>query len=1006
VLGPLEVIDGDGFRPIPGARERAVLAALIVGAGDVVSTDRLIDAVWGDRPPPSAQKVLQNIVLRLRKVLGAPAIGTRPGGYVLAASGDSIDLCRFDRLVREGRAQAASGEWEEAAAALAAATALWRGPPLADLDQWPPGQREAARLQEYHRCVEEERAKAELSCGRHRELVALLEMMVREEPLRERRWTLLMSALYRSGRQADALRAFQRARAALADIGVEPGPELTELERAISVHDEALLADHAIGVGSSPARVTVPRATRRRHNLPAGVTRFVGRACELAEVQRLIGRSRLLTLTGVGGAGKTRLALAAAAGVISRYPDGVWLLELAPLTDEAVILAPLTAALGITVGGTDTPGEVEDAVCSHLASRQVLLIFDNCEHLIVPVARQVNSLLTRCPELRVLATSRELLGVAGEVSFLVPPMSLPSGERADMTALLASDAVTLFCERIEAAAPDFRLTAQNAESVAAICRRLDGIPLALELAAARVRMLSVEQIVDRLDDCFRLLTGGARTSVPRHQTLRAALDWSYDLLSGREQAALRQLAVFPDRFDIDAAVAVMAAAEQAVAPTLDNFDLLARLLDKSLVVAEQAGEESRYRLLEPIRQYSMEKLVEAGELDEARRRHRDFFLMRAAAFRSEFHVNVELRQCLADLGNYRAALEWSWHQRDIEAALQLLIAHFPVMFWAGYPDAVVWLERVLAEPEPAEHRARAIELARLALVLHDSRQSDRQREERLMRDAVAMARRLGDWDAIAFTTWALAELEVAWGNTGEACSLLDEALRACERTANLSGRGWCHCSLGWVAVSEQQHEQARAHFERAALVAAETDRSGDLLGAHVFAALAPLTALFGDPERGLDQAEVAVGGARDIGLSAVLMMALSGAAETAMLAGAPARASEILDELLELLQDQPGFRWVADALETAALVLEARDEPGAAAEALASAAALRVSLGETGDGVRVSAAEVERSRERLVGRLGAELFAEHDARGRTQPPDGAIAEARARLGQRPGAISR
>jgi predicted ATPase/DNA-binding SARP family transcriptional activator len=1004
VLGPLQVTGAGGCTPIAGARERAVLAALVLGAGDVVTTDRLIDAVWGDRPPPSAMKIVHNVVLRLRKVLGAAVIRTRPGGYALTAPGDSVDVCRFDRLAREGRAYTVSGDWEEAAAALSAAVALWRGPPLQDLDQWPPGQREAARLQEYHRLVEDERAEAELVCGRHRELVAPLERMVRDEPLRERRWALLMSALYRSGQQADALRAFQRARAALADVGVEPGRELTELERAISVHDEALEAHDRIGVRPSSARVTRPRATLRRDNLPAGVTRFVGRASERTQVQRLLGRSRLLTLTGVGGAGKTRLAIEAAADVIRRYPGGVWLLELAPLTDEAVILAPLTAALGIAVGGTDTPRDVHDAVCSHLANRHVLLIFDNCEHLVAPVARLVNSLLTRCPELSVLATSRELLGLAGEVSFLVPPMSLPSSDQADMAALLASDAVTLFCERIEAAWPDFQLTAQNATTVARICRRLDGIPLALELAAARVRMLSIDQIVDRLDDCFRLLTGGGRTSVPRHKTLRAALDWSYDLLSADEQSALRQLAVFPDRFDLDAAAAVMAAGGPTTARSLDGFDLLAQLLDKSLVLAEKAGEVNRYRLLEPIRQYAMEKLAEAGELDEARRRHRDFFLMRASTFRSEFYVNVELRRNLDDLGNYRAALDWSWREGDIEAALQLLVAHFPIMFWAGYPDAVVWLERVLAEPEPAEHWARAVELSRLALVLQASPQSDRQRQERLLRDAVEMSQRLGDWDAIAFTSWAFGEHLVVSGNTAEARSHLEDALEACGRSNTPSGVGWCHCSLGWVEVAERNHEQARAHFEHAALVAAETDSADGLLRAHVLAALAPLTARLGDAERGLGQAEVALVDARDIGLSAVLMMALSGAAETAMLAGASARAGEVLEELLELLQDQPGFRWVADALETAGLVIEAVDEPGAAAEALAAADALRVSLGEIGGGVRVAAREVQQARERLPGRLGAELFAKHDAQGRTRHPDGALADALTRLSRRDGAV--
>jgi predicted ATPase len=688
---------------------------------------------------------------------------------------------------------------------------------------------------------------------------------------------------------------------------------------------------------------------------------------------------------------------------VEQYPDGVWLLELAPLWDELAVPSALVAALGITASGNDGVEAVEHFVCSYLSNRQVLLLFDNCEHLTAAVARLVHTLLTRCPGVSVLATSRALLGLPGEVALAVPPLSLPPRDRAEATELLASDAVALFCERAQAARPPFRLTVANAEAVAGICRRLDGIPLSLELAAARVRMLTVNQIFQRLSDCLGLLTGGPRTAGPRQQTLRATLDWSYDLLSPREQAALRQLAVFPDSFDLEAAVAMLECqgpGEPGSATDTGGFELVSRLIDQSLVVVHSTGEERRYRLLEPIRQYTCEKLAEADETEAARDRHRDFFLTHATAFLcSGLPGLTHARRIFADQANYRAALEWSWQQRNIAAALHLVVVQINTWMWVGDPQGRQWLERVLAEPEPANDPARVYALAEAAVMLHDSRQPDPGREKHLMREAAALARRLGDWQAAAAIDFGFAEFELAWGHMGEARSHIEAALSAHERFGSRASVGWCHEHLGWVAVAEHEHERARAHFERAVELA-RTDGEDELLAAHALAAVAPLTALLGDSDRGLRLAEEAILAAGGLAVPGALIMALVRAGETAILAGRHRRASEIIAELLELLHHLGSRRWVADTLEMAALVLESRKDEEAAVEVLGASEALRAASGENCRGSRAVSAEIQRGRDRLIAALGPHRFADHKARGQKLAPEAVIAEVLARLGAR------
>jgi non-specific serine/threonine protein kinase len=373
-------------------------------------------------------------------------------------------------------------------------------------------------------------------------------------------------------------------------------------------------------------------STAPQHNLPVALTSFVGREREMGEVQQLLGTTHLLTLTGTGGCGKTRLALQVAAELLDAYPQGVWLVELAPLADPALVPDVVAGALGVRAGPSQP---IQATLLSYLRSRQLLVILDNCEHLLDACAHWVDSVLRSCPAVRILATSREALGIAGEMSWRVPSLSLPSADRGPSSTEAESEAIRLFVERARAVQPNFTLTERNAPLVAQLCQRLDGIPLALELAATRVRALPLEQIAARLDQRFRLLTGGSRTALPRQQTLAAAVGWSYDLLAEPERQLFNRLSVFAGGFTLEAA--------EAVCGDDNALDLLSSLVGKSLVVADGGvGGVERYRLFETLRQYGREKLVAAGEAAEVHQWHAAYYLRRAEELAPQIHDRRQL----------------------------------------------------------------------------------------------------------------------------------------------------------------------------------------------------------------------------------------------------------------------------------------------------------------------------------------------------------------------------
>jgi predicted ATPase/DNA-binding SARP family transcriptional activator len=650
---------------VPEAKVRALLADLLLHLGRPVPADRLIDDLWGDDLPVHPAGALQLKVSRLRQALanaepgGGELVAFRSPGYLLRAGRDALDEHRFAALLERA---GATGEPREQAELLADALALWRGPPLADFTDALFAQAAIARLEEQRLVALEGQAEARLALGEHSLLAADLGDLVARHPLRERLRAAHMTALCRAGRQAEAVNSYADLRRRLADdLGLDPGPDLAALYQAILQQAPGLQR------GQAPPAV----ATRPRTNIPALLTDVVGRAAAVTELRALLTEGRLVTLTGPGGVGKTRLALVTAAESADAFPDGVWLAELAGLTPGGAGTPAdvLMAVLGIR---DDSPAEPSDRLAGALGSRRMLLILDNCEHLADQAAQLTARLLQAAPGLRVLVTSREPLMLAGEVVWAVPPLELPGTAAPDQPGDLARfSAVQLFVTRARASAPGFRLDAGNARAVAALCRRLDGIPLALELAATRVRALGVHELLARLDDRFRLLVTGPRDAPPRQQTLAAVIDWSWELLTEPERLVLRRLAVTAEGCGLEAAEAICAEGD------LDVLGLVARLVDRSLVTVTDGPDGPRYRLLESVAAYGLQRLHQSGELSQVRLRHRRYYenLTERAASRLRGHDQRSwLRRLDAETANLRSSLESAARDDDAPAALRMVNA--------------------------------------------------------------------------------------------------------------------------------------------------------------------------------------------------------------------------------------------------------------------------------------------------------------------------------------------
>ena len=605
LFGEFEVVKGGVAIPIRGAKQRALLALLALNRGSPVSADRLIDQLWGDGQTAKPANALQAQIVQLRRTLGASAIVTSESGYALDVSAADLDAARFEDLVAEGRRLSAEGELALASAVLGDALRLRRGEPLSEFAYAGFADAERAHLNELALVATEYRVEADLGLGHHNELVGELEALCREHSLRERLWELLMLALYRAGRQAEALRAFTEIRDRLVDeLGIDPGSSLRDLEARILDHDPSLAAEQ-------PAPARAPSMPSLPGNLPEPLSSFRGRNTELEQVDQAIDSSRLVTLIGPGGVGKTRLAVAAAARRRDQHSGGAWLVELAGVTDPAAVAPAAAAALGASgpaLGDDQPSGSTAELIARHLTGRSLVIVLDNCEHVIDEAAALAQALVGALPGLRVVATSREPLGVPGE--FLIP-----------VVGLVPADAVELFGDRARAVQPGFDPDGPAEAVIDGICRRLDGLPLAIELAAARLRALPLATLAERLDDRFALLSRGARTALPRQRTLRAVVDWSYDLLFDDERRLFARLSVFVGGCELDAIESVCA---DDKVPKDDVLDVLSRLVDKSLVMAPIAG-ETRFSQLQTLWQYGTDRLNDSDEADTVRARHAAYY---------------------------------------------------------------------------------------------------------------------------------------------------------------------------------------------------------------------------------------------------------------------------------------------------------------------------------------------------------------------------------------------
>jgi predicted ATPase/DNA-binding SARP family transcriptional activator len=784
LLGPVEAWMDDRPVALGGQRPRTLFAVLALMGGRVVTTDELIDELWGEEPPARARDSLQMHVSRLRKGLAEAGAGggrlvSQAGGYLLDVRSGECDLDRWRQALGRARRARADGEPQLARGGVEEALGVWRGQPLSGVSTNSLLAAERARLEEQRLGAIIEGIELDLELGRHGELLGQLEALVIAHPFQERLVELQMLALYRAGRQADALDAFQAARGRFVDeLGIEPTQPLRELHEDILKHSAEL---------SSPVDTTAKRRIEAQprpatpsglstQRLPVPPNRTIGRGHEVATiVERLRAESvQLLTLVGPGGVGKTRLALEAARAVRADFSDGAHFVSLASLQRPDGVPAAIVEALGIIV----LAGEAADEAAERfLAAKHLLLVADNLEHLLA-AAPFIGGLLAACPSLTVLATSREPLALQAEERYPVSPLALPDlGTPQDPKALVGADAVALFCERAQAHDAAFRLGDATAAAVAEICRRVDGLPLAIELAAARCGLLSATEIAERLDTALGASGVGARDAPARQQTLRATIDWSHDLLNDAEKRCFARFAAFAGGATIDAAETITGA----------GLDTLGGLVAKSLLVRRQdAHGRTRLVMLETIRAYATDRFTASADQDAVRERHYRFFLALAQRHGSDRALmgsgrQEHLSRLDAESNNLHAALAWAVRHPRAQPALAMCAA-LGRYWWMRnrYSDAVDWIDQALIKPgadtEPAL-RCRALCSKALALwPLPRGAQLSA-----ALAEAEAIARALADPLILSQTLQLRAVLDAATGgpvDVGAAIEALDLATAA------------------------------------------------------------------------------------------------------------------------------------------------------------------------------------------------------------------------------------
>lgn len=864
VLGPCAVQDDGGLcHPPRGEKQRLLLAGLLLHAPRAVSGDRLQELLWPRSPPIDPAAALQIQVSRLRGFLRAAGAGEplrrETYGYRLALERDDVDAGRFEDLVACARAESSA---PRALPLLESALALWRGEPYEEFADLPYFLGEIVRQGQLHAEARERLVECLLALGRSAEALAVCEPLVRSYPLRERPRALHVEALYRSGRQSEALDAFETFRRVLSEeLGLDPSPALRQLKLAILRHDPEVGGDGP-SPGAPASRASAEPAAEEagsgagRGALPVPLAAITGRAVEIEQVAALLERVRLLSVVGPGGAGKTRLAVEVAQHVAGRFADGCRYVELAAVAEPEQVAPAIAHALGLRDAPRRSPLErLKDA----LGDRALLLVLDNFEH-VVPARAVVRELLGACPRLRVLVTSRTPLQLSGEQEFPLPPLPVPGPEVArEPEALLAFAAVRLFVARTQAVRPDFRLRANNAAAVAELCVRLDGLPLAIELAAARTRLFPPEVLLRRLDAHPDTLAEEQGDRPDRHRSLGRTIAWSHELLDARAQRVFQRLAVFRGAFSLDAAESVCAG-EPALATAVET------LLQQHLLLRRDAGDEPRFQFLDTIRAFARERLEASGEAVDARRSHAQHLAALAEA----------LGPALSGAGQVAALDRLEPERDDLHAALAWSTAHDPALanrlaaalwrYWISrgqLAEARAHLERLADAPIPgAPDLARAHVLLGAATVAHA--QGDTGRAAEWLQASLALYRRLGDRSGTAAALNGLAWAACEVVRLDDAASLAEEALALCRELLDGRGEAVALNNLGWVAATRGDPAAAQASF---ALSLEIRRRLGDERGtAFALCNVAYTLCLLGDALAALallDEADALLGDVRD-----------------------------------------------------------------------------------------------------------------------------------------------
>jgi predicted ATPase/DNA-binding SARP family transcriptional activator/DNA-binding CsgD family transcriptional regulator len=833
VLGGLSV--SVGSRTIEESAWRLRKAASLVkllalAPGHRLHREQVMEVLWPGLGTQAAANNLRGVIHAARRTMEPEPVTTAT--RYLGLQGEQIALCPGGQLLVDVEAfeeTAAAARRSKDPLAYRTAIELYSGELLPEdrYEGWAQGRRE--ELRQLHLALLVELAGLYEERGEHVLAVEALRRVEEEEPTLEEAHTSLMRLYALSGRRGEAIAQYGRLHEILSSqLGAEPSAATRRLR------------DEIVAGGLPPTHLvaTPPEepSDATKHNLPAPSSTFVGREREIVEIKRLLAMSRVLTLTGAGGSGKTRLALEVAGDLVGVYPDGVWLVELAPVSEGTLVPQVVANALRVR----ELPGRpVTDTLVGALRTKQMLLLLDNCEHLIDACANLAGMLLGSCGHLKILATSREPLGVGGEAIWRVPSLSAPDTDRLPAAGELTRyDAVRLFLDRARLRLPYFELTQENAPAVARVCGRLEGIPLAIELATARMGALAVEQVAGRLEDSLGLLTGGSRTAEPRQRTLRATLDWSHGLLSERERKLFRNLSAFAGGFTLEAAESV---GSDGIAEA-DILDLLSKLVDKSLVIAEASNDRQlRYRMLEPVKQYAWERLEEREESDDTLRRHAAFFLALAEEAEPELKGAAQeewLERSEVEHDNFRMALSWAMERGEAELALRLGAALGE--FWhmhVHHSEARRWLEDALAK-EGGSPSARMKALERAAFLAWEA--GDYERAAAFGEEGLALARRLGDNAVAASVLHTLGSVAMSRVDLGRAPALLEEALALWRTLGDDGGIAYALYMLGLVAVLRRDHDRAMAYHEESLALARKSENEVGILQAMGVGALTAL----------------------------------------------------------------------------------------------------------------------------------------------------------------------